>query len=50
MGGGAVGCVKMVLDANERARDSPPFIVWMLVCDMEVEVGVHSLIINNQLV
>ena len=42
MGGGAVGCIKMVLDMNEQAQDSPPFIVRVLVCDMEVEVGVCS--------
>ena len=41
-GDGAVGCIKMVLDANERAQDSPPFVVRVLVCDMEVEVGVRS--------
>ena len=34
----------MVLDANKWAQDPPPFVVRVLVCDMKVEIGVHSLI------
>ena len=55
--GGVIEWEVGLLDASRwywtqmnRLETRPPFVVWVLVCDMEIEVGVHRLIINNKLV